>query len=61
MEVKTLRKNWDGIIANAMKSAVELPNGEWTREAAANLNEIKSAVVRHELRCYYGGKTPMKI
>ena len=42
-----------GMGANAMKSAVELPNGVWTSEAAAKVNEMKSAVVKHEITSYY--------
>ena len=43
-------------IANAMKSAVELPIGVWTREAAARVNEMKSAAVKQEIGSNYGGK-----
>ena len=44
------------LVANEIKSAVELPNGVLTREAAAKVNKMKSAVVKHEIRSFYGGK-----
>ena len=30
-------------------------------DAAAKVNEMKSAAVKHEIGSYYGGKIPMKI
>ena len=44
------------LAANEMKSAVELPNRVWMRAAAAKVNKMKSAVVKHEIRSYYESK-----
>ena len=35
---------------------MEVPNGVRMREAAAKVNEMKSAAVKHEIGSNYGGK-----